>query len=96
MLLKYYQNYIFDLKFEEILQFLINEMNKRYDFFNNSNYSKFIELYHEMKIPKGLVSNIENEYELYKKVEQIKQKFIESKEGDNSINNQENNDENGI
>ena len=96
LLLKYYQNYIFDLKFEEILQFLINEMNKRYDFFNNSNYSKFIELYHEMKIPKGLVSNIENEYELYKKVEQIKQKFIESKEGDNSINNQENNDENGI
>ena len=71
-------------------------MNKRYDFFNNSNYSKFIELYHEMKIPKGLVSNIENEYELYKKVEQIKQKFIESKEGDNPINNQENNDENGI
>ena len=96
LLLKYYQNYIFDLKFEEILQFLINEMNKRYDFFNNSNYSKFIELYHDMKIPKGLVSNIENEYELYKKVEQIKQKFIESKEGDNSINNQENNDENGI
>ena len=96
LLLKYYENYIFELKFEEILQFLINEMNKRYDFFNNSNYSKFIELYHKMKIPKGLVSNIENEYELYKKVEQIKQNFIESNEGDNSINNQENNDENGF
>ena len=71
-------------------------MDKKYDFFNNSNYSKFIELYHKMKIPKGLVSNIENEYELYKKVEQIKQNFIESNEGDNSINNQENNDENGF
>ena len=83
LLLKYYQSYIFDMKFEEILQFLINEMNKKYDFFNNSNYDKFIELYHEMKIPKGLVSNIENEYELYKQVEKIKQNFIEANTGDN-------------
>ena len=83
LLLKYYQNYIFDLKFEEILQFLINEINKKYDFFNNSNYNKFIELYHEMKIPKGLVSNIENEYELYKNVEKIKQNYLESQENKN-------------
>ena len=83
LLLKYYQSYIFDMKFEEILQFLINEMNKKYDFFNNSNYDKFIELYHEMKIPKGLVSNIENEYELYKQVEKIKQNYIEANTGDN-------------
>ena len=94
LLLKYYQNYIFDMKFEEILQFLINEMNKKYDFFNNSNYNKFIELYHEMKIPKGLLSNIENEYELYKKVEQIKQNYIEANSGDNSSKDEENNDEN--
>ena len=78
LLLKYYQNYIFDMKFEEILQFLINEMNQKYDFFNSSNYDKFIELYHEMKIPKGLVINIENEYELYKKVENIKQNYLEN------------------
>ena len=83
LLLKYYQSYIFDMKFEEILQFLVNEMNKKYDFFNNSNYDKFIELYHEMKIPKGLVSNIENEYELYKQVEKIKQNYIEANTGDN-------------
>ena len=93
LLLKYYQNYIFDMKFEEILQFLINEMNKKYDFFNNSNYDKFIELYHEMKIPKGLVSNIENEYELYKKVEEIKQNYIESEIRDNT-NEGENNEDN--
>ena len=94
LLLKYYQNYIFDMKFEEILQFLINEMNKKYDFFNNSNYNKFIELYHEMKIPKGLVSNIENEYELYKKVELIKQNYLETNAEDNSVNSEEMNDEN--
>ena len=88
LLLKYYQNYIFDLKFEEILQFLINEMNKKYDFFNSSNYSKFIELYHEMKIPKGLVSNIENEYELYKNVEKIKQNYLETNENKNNNDEQ--------
>ena len=92
LLLKYYQNYIFDLKFEEILQFLINEMNRKYDFFNNSNYGKFIELYHEMKIPKGLVSNIENEYELYKNVEKIKQNYLETPE--NKINEEQNKEDN--
>ena len=92
LLLKYYQNYIFDMKFEEILQFLINEMNRKYDFFNNSNYEKFIELYHEMKIPKGLVINIENEYELYKKVEKIQQNFLENNNYDN--NNFNNNEDN--
>jgi hypothetical protein len=30
----------------------------------NYNYDKFIEMYQEMKIPKGLINNIENEYEL--------------------------------
>ena len=94
LILKYYQNYIFDLKFEEILQFLINEMNKKYDFFNNSNYNKFIELYHEMKIPKGLVSNIENEYELYKNVEKIKQNYLESNPIDYIHDDNPTNDEN--
>ena len=58
LLLKHYQSFLIEMKFEEILQFLINELKEKYDFFNNSNYDKFIELYHEMKIPKGLVINI--------------------------------------
>ena len=68
MLLKHYQKYLMELNFEELLNFLINDLKEKYDFFNNSNYNKFIELYHDMKIPKGLVSNIENEYELDKKI----------------------------
>ena len=67
-------------------------MNRKYDFFNNSNYSKFIELYHEMKIPKGLVSNIENEYELYKNVEKIKQNYLDAPE--NKINEEQNKEDN--
>ena len=77
------------MKFEEILQFLINELKEKYDFFNNSNYDKFIELYKEMKIPKGLVINIENEFELNKKVEKIKQNYIETNVNDLSSNDDE-------
>ena len=74
------------MKFEEILQFLINELKEKYDFFNNSNYDKFVELYYEMKIPKGLVINVENEFELNKKVEKIKQKYLEENANDRSSN----------
>ena len=68
MLLKYYQNDLFNMEFEELLHFLINELKEKYDFFNNNNYEKFIQLYKEFKLPKGLVNNIENEYELNKKI----------------------------
>ena len=68
MLLKYYQNDLINMEFEELLHFLINELKEKYDFFNNNNYDKFTMLYKEMKLPKGLVNNIENEYELNKKI----------------------------
>ena len=96
LLLKHYQNYLIEMKFEEILQFLINELKEKYDFFNNSNYDKFIELYHEMKIPKGLVINIENEFELNKKVEKIKQNYLEANITDSSSNDDEDLDDNEI
>ena len=72
MLLKFYQNDLFNMEFEELLHFLINELKEKYDFFNNNNYDKFIQLYNEMKLPKGLVNNIENEYELNKKINKNK------------------------
>jgi hypothetical protein len=64
VLLKYYQSNLVKMKYEELLQFLISELKEKYDFFVNYNYDKFIEMYQEMKIPKGLINNIENEYEL--------------------------------
>ena len=39
-----------------------------------------------MKIPKVLVINIENEFELNKKVEKIKQNYIETNTTDSSSN----------
>ena len=68
MLLKHYEKVLMDLNFEELLNFLINDLKEKYDFFNNNNYEKFMELYQDVKIPKGLVSNIENEYELEMKI----------------------------
>ena len=68
MLLKHYEKVLMDLNFEELLNFLINDLKEKYDFFNNNNYEKFMELYQDMKIPKGIVSNIENEYELEMKI----------------------------
>ena len=56
------------MTFEELLNFLINDLKEKYDFFNNNNYEKFLEMYQDIKIPKGLLSNIENEYELDKKI----------------------------
>ena len=68
LLLKYYQNDLFCMEFEELLHFLINELKEKYDFFNDDNYELFIQLYNEIKLPKGLVNNLENEYELNKKI----------------------------
>ena len=68
ILLKYYQNDLFCMEFEELLHFLINELKEKYDFFDDNNYEKFIQLYNDLKLPKGLVNNLENEFELNKKI----------------------------
>ena len=62
------------MKFDELLHFLITELKEKYEFFHNNNYEKFIDLYNDMKVPKGLISNLENEYELQKKVLNLKEK----------------------
>ena len=65
-LLKHYQENLIKMKFEELLYFLVNELKEKYEFFNN-NYEKFSELYNDMKIPKDLINNIENEYKKKKR-----------------------------
>ena len=72
ILLKKYQNEIIKMKFEELLNYLINELKSKDDFFNDENYENFIEMYKKMKIPKGLINNLENEYLLDKKIQRIK------------------------
>ena len=87
VLLKHYQDDLMKMKFEELLHFLITELKERYEFFNNNNYEHFIDLYNDMKVPKGLISNIENEYEIEKKVLKIREKDEKiQKEKENEIN----------
>ena len=87
VLLKHYQDDLMKMKFEELLHFLITELKERYEFFHNNNFDKFIDLYNNMKVPKGLISNIENEYEIEKKVLKIREKDEKiQKEKENEIN----------
>ena len=76
-LLKHFEGDIVKMKFEELLYFMINDIIIKYDFFQTNNYERFIELYERMKVPKGVISNIENEYMLQKKI--IKQNEKEDK-----------------
>lgn len=56
-----YEKLILKLKYEDMLNFLFNEV-LRLGFFNNDNYLKFISLWNKINFPKDLLSNLENEY----------------------------------
>ena len=66
-------NFLIDIK--RLIAY--NDIIIKYDFFQTNNYERFIELYERMKVPKGVISNIENEYMLQKKI--IKQNEKEDK-----------------
>ena len=66
-LMKYYENRIINLKYEELLSFLVNDMMK-YDFFQNGNVDKVKKLYNGLHIETCLIDNIENEYDIKEKI----------------------------
>ena len=72
-LVKHYENNLLQLKYEDLLHFLINDVIK-YGFFQNSNYDYFINITKNVKLPSGLMSNLENEFNL-----EIKAKEAEDK-----------------
>ena len=89
-LLKHFEEDIMKMKFEEMLTFLINDIVTKYDFFQSNNYQRFVDLYEKMKVPKGVISNLENEYEISKKILKInekKEKILFEKENVTSIQN---------
>ena len=69
-LLHSYENILMSKRYEEMMQFLINDMMKS-DFFSKKNQD-FIESFFTKKISKNLVKNIEEEYHLEKKLNQTK------------------------
>ena len=60
ILLKYYEKTLIQLKYEDLLHFLINDIIKS-GFFQNSNLDTYISYSENIKIKSGLINNLENE-----------------------------------
>ena len=69
-----YESTIMNLKFEELLHFLIGNILKS-DFFQKENYEQLMQISINFKINNSLISDIESEYEMKKKLEKFGRKF---------------------
>jgi hypothetical protein len=72
-LLKNYESFLIGLKYEDSLQFLINEVSKT-GFFANSNIPVYNILHKTTKIKTELVNNLENEYIQGVKIKEVDDK----------------------
>ena len=63
-----------NLSFEELLRFLITNILKS-DFFQKENYEQLMQIQINFKIKSSLISDIENEYEMKKKLAKFGEKF---------------------
>ena len=59
-MLKYYEKTLTQLRYEDLLHFLINDIIKS-GFFQNSNLDTYIQFSENIKIKSGLINNLENE-----------------------------------
>ncbi len=60
ILLKYYEKTLTQLRYEDLLHFLINDIIKS-GFFQNCNLETYITYSENIKIKSGLINNLENE-----------------------------------
>ena len=65
--MKHFEHKILSLDGEALLSFLINDILKL-DFFQTNNYEKLRKIYSVIKLDHGLISNLENEFELKQKI----------------------------
>jgi hypothetical protein len=79
ILLKHHESSLLQLKYEDMLQFLINDSIKS-GFFENKNYAMYLKLNETMKLKPGLINNLENEYIQENKCKELEEKkFQEQK-----------------
>ena len=69
-IIKHFENKLLTLTFETLLRFLINDIIKS-DFFENENFDTLIYITLNFKIGAGLITNLENEYNIKKKIPSI-------------------------
>lgn len=60
-MIKFYEENLLLMKYEELLHFLINDVIK-YGLFQSNNLENFLTIYKNIHIPSCLISNLENEY----------------------------------
>ncbi len=68
-LIKHFESKLLSLTFENLLHFLITDIIKS-EFFSNQNFDKLMFITINFKIKGELISNIENEYEMKRKITQ--------------------------
>ena len=68
-LIKHFESKLLNLTFENLLHFLITDLVKS-EFFSNQNFDKLMFISINFKIQGKLISNIENEYEMKRKIPQ--------------------------
>ena len=69
-IIKHFENKLLTLTFETLLRFLINDIIKS-DFFENENFDTLTYITLNFKIGAGLITNLENEYNIKKKIPSI-------------------------
>ncbi len=67
-LMKHFENKILSLDGEALLSFLINDILKL-DFFQTNNFDRLKKIYSSFKLEKGLIENLECEYDLRQKIQ---------------------------
>ena len=69
--MKNYEHFLIDQKYEDLLQYLINDLIKS-DFFLNSNYENYVKIKQNIKIKSSLINNVESESIQENKAEFVK------------------------
>ena len=69
-IIKHFESKLLNLTFETLLRFLINDIIKS-DFFENESFDNLTFITYNFKIEAGLIKNLENEYEIKKKMNPI-------------------------
>ena len=69
-IIKHFEDKLLTLTFETLLRFLINDIIKS-DFFENENFDTLTYITLNFKIGAGLITNLENEYNIKKKIPSI-------------------------
>ena len=67
--LHYFENTLINMSYDDMMQFLINDILKS-DFFSCKNEDNIKNILENIKISKKLIKNIEDEYNLEKKLEE--------------------------